>query len=67
MSINQKKAVEIFTKRSNDELTSERMRIDMVLENIHNYKEALTIYLEYLINIKNIKVNLFIFLGLKLN
>ena len=55
MQVNQAKAVEIFTKRSADELTSERMRIDTVLENIQSYKEALTVYLEYLIHTKNIK------------
>ena len=42
---NQKKGVEIFTMRSGDELTSERMRYDVILENLQNYKEALAHYL----------------------
>lgn len=57
MSVDQGKAVEIFTKRSLDELTSERMRIDIILENLEKYKHALLIYLDFLVNTKNIKVN----------
>ncbi len=56
MQADQMLAVEIFTKRSADELTSERMRVDVVLDSLQNYKLALTIYLEFLINVKNIKV-----------
>lgn len=59
LKINQKKAVEIFTKRSADELTSERMRIDLILDNFQNYREAYLIYLEFLIYTKNIKVFIF--------
>ena len=59
MQTDQVKAVEIFTKRSADELTSERMRVDLILESLQSYKDALTIYLEFLIHIKNIKVLLF--------
>jgi vacuolar protein sorting-associated protein 3 len=58
MSKQQSKAVEIFTKRSNDELTSERMRTETILEYLQNFKEALAIYLEHLIYTKNIKVRL---------
>ena len=60
MKIDQLEAVEIFTKRSSDELASERMRPEFVLENLENqnYVDALTIYLEYLIHFKNIKVKL---------
>jgi vacuolar protein sorting-associated protein 3 len=56
MSKQQSKAVEIFTKRANDELTSERMRTETILEYLQNYKEALAVYLEHLIYKKNIKV-----------
>lgn len=56
MSKDQLKAVEIFTKRPVDEIVSERMRVDTILDNLQNYKEAFVIYLEYLIFNKNIKV-----------
>ncbi len=52
----QLKAVEIFTKRPSDEIVSERMRVDTIIDNLQNYKEALVVYLEYLIFNKNIKV-----------
>ena len=56
MNINQIKATRIFTQRASDELTSERMRPDTIIDYLMNYKEALVIYLEYLIYEKNIKV-----------
>ena len=56
LSKDQKKGVEIFTQRSSDELTSERMRYEVILESLQNYKEALAYYLEYLIYTKNVKV-----------
>jgi hypothetical protein len=56
LKIDQSKSVEIFTKRSDDELTSERMRPDLIIDHLEKYTEALTIYLEYLIYTKNIKV-----------
>jgi len=52
----QKKGVEIFTKRSSDELVSERMRAEVILENIQIYRDALAYYLEFLIYTKNVKV-----------
>ena len=55
MNKNEVKAVEIFTRRSADELTSERMRIDLILDYLKNYKTAMIIYLEYLVFQKNIK------------
>jgi hypothetical protein len=60
MLMDQKLAVEIFTKRSGDELTSERMRIEVILESLEKYKDALCLYLEYLINTKNLKVFFFV-------
>ncbi len=62
MQVDQALAVEIFTKRSSDELASERMRVDVVLDNLQNYRLALTIYLEFLINVKNIKVSCVFFI-----
>jgi hypothetical protein len=56
MQVDQAVAVEVFTKRSTDELASERMRVDNVLDCLQNYKLALTIYLEFIIHVKNIKV-----------
>ena len=56
MEKDQRKSVEIFTFRSNDELVSERMRIDTIIENIQKYKEALIIYLEFIVFTKNNKV-----------
>ena len=56
LSKNQKKGIQIFTSRSSDELVSERMRTDFILENIQIYRDALACYLEYLIYTKNVKV-----------
>lgn len=56
MSIDQKKAVQIFTKRSPDELSSERMRVDVILESLEKYKQAQLIYLDFLVVTKNLKV-----------
>jgi hypothetical protein len=56
MKIDETKGVRLFTKRAVDELTSERMRIDTILDNLIKYKVALTLYLEHLIFIKNNKV-----------
>lgn len=56
MSKDRIKGVRIFTQRPKDELTSERMRPDLIIDYLTNYKEALTLYLEYLIYEKNIKV-----------
>lgn len=50
------KGVQLFTKRAVDELNSERMRIDTILESLVKYKVALTLYLEHLIFTKNNKV-----------
>ncbi len=55
MNKDQSKAVEIFTERSVDELSSERMRTDIVLENLLGYKTALSLYLEHVIFVKNVK------------
>ncbi|CAF0716807.1 unnamed protein product [Brachionus calyciflorus] len=55
MGIDQTKGVEIFTKRSSDELNSERMRVDFILENLQKYKTAYLIYLDFLVNTKNLK------------
>ena len=55
MNKDQVKAVEIFTQRSADELSSERMRTDIVLENLSSFKTALTLYLEHVIFAKNVK------------
>ena len=57
MNINQANAIKIFTQREADELASERMRPDIIIDYLMNYKEALVLYLEYLIYEKNIKVN----------
>jgi vacuolar protein sorting-associated protein 3 len=62
----QKKGVEIFTKRSSDELVSERMRAEVILENIQIYRDALAYYLEFLIYTKNVKVENVAFFGIKL-
>lgn len=62
MSKDQRLAVEIFTKRASDELVSERMRTEAIVENLEKYPDALCLYLEYLINVKNLKVRL-IFIG----
>ena len=56
MNIDQEKAVEIFTKRPTNELASERLRPDVIIERLVNYKEALVIFLEYLVYNKNIMV-----------
>ncbi len=56
MNINQAVAIKIFTQREVDELASERMRPDNIIDYLMNYKEALILYLEYLIYEKNIKV-----------
>lgn len=56
MNIDQAKAVEIFTKRPTGELASERLRPDVIIERLVNYKEALVIFLEYLVYNKNIMV-----------
>lgn len=56
MKIDQTKAIRIFTNRENDELNSERMRIQVILENLSKYQTALFIYLDFLVNIKNLKV-----------
>lgn len=56
MEIDQTKAVGIFTNRENDELNSERMRIETILENLSKYQTALFIYLDFLVNTKNLKV-----------
>ena len=56
MSKDKIKGVRVFTQRPNDELASERMRPDLIIDYFTNYKEALTLYLEYLIHDKNIKV-----------
>ena len=57
MAKNQKIAIRIFTERSSDELASERMRPDAIIEYLLSYREALELYLEYLIYTKNLKVN----------
>ena len=56
MNLDQVNGVKVFTGRASDELTSERMRPDVIIDYLSNFKEALTIYLEYLIYEKNIKV-----------
>lgn len=56
MNTDRIKGVRIFTQRAADELASERMRPDTIIDYLTNYKEALTLYLEYLIYEKNIKV-----------
>ncbi len=54
MCRDQVKAVEIFTKRSQDELASEKLKPDLVLERLGNYKVALVMYLEFLVLEKNL-------------
>lgn len=56
MGVDQKQAVEIFTKRSGDELVSERMRVETIVESLEKYPDAFCLYLEYLVNVKNLKV-----------
>ena len=56
MNVDEMKAVEIFTKRANNEIISERMRTDTILDYLKNYRNALIIYLEYLIFEKGAKV-----------
>lgn len=58
MSVDQKLAVEIFTKRAGDELMSERMRVEAIAESIEKYPDAFCLYLEYLVQVKNMKVTL---------
>lgn len=58
MNKNQTKSVEIFTQRPEDELESERLRPDLVIERLLNYKEALVLFLEYLVFNKNTMVHL---------
>lgn len=50
----QNKAVKIFTERPKDELASERLRPDLIIERLLNYKEALVIFLEFLVFNKSI-------------
>lgn len=49
MSKDQVKAVEVFTHRPQEELASEKLRVDLIIERLLNYKEALVIFLEYLV------------------
>jgi len=49
MCRDQAKAVEMFTRRPDDELTSERLRSDVVVERLGNYKVALVMFLEFLV------------------
>lgn len=59
MAIDERQAVEIFTKRAGDELVSERMRTETIVESLEKYPEAMCLYLEHLVNVKNLKVRLF--------
>lgn len=56
MGMDQKLAVGIFTKRATDELVSERMRVEAIVESLEKYPDALCLYLEHLVNVRNMKV-----------
>lgn len=50
------KAIEIFIKRPKDELASERLRPDLIIDRLANYEVALVIFLEFLVFNKSIMV-----------
>jgi hypothetical protein len=58
MEIDQNKAVKIFTQRQESEQTLiEQLRPDLVIEHLISYRDALIIYLEYIVLNKNIMVS----------